>query len=107
MKRTVIISLLSSIITFALIAGIFFNEKNTIIIAPGITFKSSDNGFHHTCYINKGCSYKDVERLFDEYLKSNDLNSEIRLLRVSRRNYLNINMWCHYKNRREWHYPRR
>lgn len=95
----------SSILTIIFVAIAFFNTNNKLVIGEEIVFRSDDGLFEYTTMPSKGRDYKMMERAFFDHKQKENIGSDVKLFRITKKNYLNISKWCLYKSLPEWNYP--
>lgn len=101
--KNLIIIVLTSILTFLLITIIFFSCS--LSIGEKINFSTKDGKFNYSCVPSKGRDYKMMISAFSQFKSKENLNDEIKIYRVSKKNYLNICKWTSYKTMQEWQHP--
>ncbi|NNE15167.1 MAG: hypothetical protein HKO66_04755 [Saprospiraceae bacterium] len=103
MKKNILCLLATAGVTFVVILLIFF-QTGSFMIGERIEFATKGGEYSFMCMPSKGRDYKMMLRSFEDYKKKNDL-TDIKIYRVTSKNYLNIGAWARYKFLPEWHHP--
>jgi len=102
MKYTLII-LFTALLTYTAVSFLFFNSKNFMMIDK-IEFSTIDEDFTFTCIPSKGRDYAMMKRTFDAYKVKNNKTDDLKVYRVTAKNYFKISSWCWYKTSPEWNH---
>ena len=104
MKKIILTAILSSGVTFVAICY-FFMTSSVWTFGEAIEFRSTQGDFYFEAVPSKGGDYEALESSFLDYKINYGLSKDAKIYRVTRKNYLRINMWCDYKFMKEWNYP--
>lgn len=92
-----------SICSFLLICALFFGGSINVI-SDGIRFQTADGSFTYEAIPSKGRDYQTLEAAYTSYLENEGMERKA-LYRITKKNYLKIGKWAHYKLMPEWQYP--
>ncbi len=106
MKYYLITGFSSSVLTYLIILFIFTNSNN-LNIGSTIKYRSTDGNFFYACIPTKGKNYETMYKNFKKYLaEESTIDKNQKLIRVSRKNYLNISRWLEYQSTPEWNFDK-
>ena len=101
--KNFIMVLLTALLTFGFITMVFFSSTSFIGIGEKIEFATMDREFQFTCMPAKGRDYRMMLRNFEEFKLENE-SPDLKLFRMTSKNYLNVRSWCRYKTMLEWNH---
>lgn len=101
--KYILIILCTVILTFTIISFLFFNGINFTIVDK-INFSTKDRDFTFTCMPSKGRDYAMMKRAFEDYKLKKNVTDNLKIYRVTSKNYLKISSWCQYKISPEWNH---
>lgn len=103
--KFVLCILLTAIITYIIVAAIFFNYKNFVIIQL-VKFQTINEEFTFTVVRGKGKDVNMMEKRFHEFKEAHPEHKNLKLYRATPINYLKIGYWIGYKANPAWQYPK-
>lgn len=105
MNKIILTAILASVLTFISISILFFYPSKNISVGEKIVFRSENGEFEFTTIPSTGRDFKMMEKAFSAYKLESGIDEGMKIIRVTRKNYLNISKWCAYKTQMEWQYP--
>ncbi len=105
--KYIFVSFISFLLGILFVTVLFFkpiDPREFMNLGPSINFSTQNAEFVFHCRPLKGRNYESLERNFENFKENNPELKDLVLYRTTRKNYFNINMWCQYKNQREWQY---
>lgn len=105
MIKCCFVVVISCILSIIFVAIAFFNTTNKFVIGEKIVFRSDDGLFEFTAIPSMGRDYIMMEQAFLNHKQKENIGDNVKLYRVTMKNYLNISKWCSYKTLPEWNYP--
>jgi len=97
--------LLSAILCFIVVALLFFNRNNFVII-DHVNFQTKKKEFTFTVTTAKGRDVQMMERRFQDFKVENPEYKNLKLYRTTPINYLKIGKWVGYRANPAWTYPK-
>lgn len=88
-----VFSVILPLVLIIVLAG--SNYLQRYAIGP-YNYQSLDGGFSYVCYPAKGRDYEMMMNSLDRYREENNVEGEIQLYRLERRNFLKFWMWEQY-----------
>lgn len=102
MKKVLLAILL--ILLGGFITGVLFFTQMGSYMGSHVFFQTENKEFTYMCFSAKGRTTQRMHEKFERFKEDNPKFADLKIYRVSSKNYLNFKKWAEYKLYPEWQY---